>query len=502
MKKTIFTFVAAGALALAVSSALSKPVAVLAEENSKEDGSVQYAVVSSVDEFRDYIDGDGVYASQDAIETSWSGYTGAHKIVLEEPGTLYLTALAKDNHVNVELFGNYALTAKIGNSVETAPSNRTEIKGFDLEAGTYYYRGSRWNGDSTPFIVTVYAGFIPDDLSSVSKAVNVYDTSATDVIPANEIPIVQDADGLKEYIMGDGKFAWQDDIETSWSGNTDTYSFTVQEDGWLFVYPSAADNNANWTLYSNKDLTSCLVKKQTMKNIDGDPYSVYLKAGTYYCRGERWNGSTVPYTVTTYMGFMPASSRISVQEIQYNADNSEATVTFSYSQEYLPSFQSGTLRVVEGVIHPCNEGNNEIWKTDTRENALESSSITIKKNGNYTARIANSDIDENFCMVHFTVDGIKESGSNVTANPHGNVSKPASPMVTVAKKGKKVVKGTSDAYLKITVKVAGKVYSTVSDGQGKWSVKISKKLKKGNVVKVYVTNTQSVKSKTVSYKVK
>ena len=113
-------------------------VVVQAEENSREDGSVQYATVSSVDGFRDYIDNDGVYANQDSIETKWSGYTDAHKIVLEEPGTLYLAALAGGNDVDVELFGNYALTAKIGGSIETTPSDRTEIKGFDLEAGTYY----------------------------------------------------------------------------------------------------------------------------------------------------------------------------------------------------------------------------------------------------------------------------------------------------------------------------------------------------------------------------
>ncbi len=50
--------------------------------------------------------------------------------------------------------------------------------------------------------------------------------------------------------------------------------------------------------------------------------------------------------------------------------------------------------------------------------------------------------------------------------------------------------------------MAGKVYNTVSDGNGKWSVKLGKKLKRGNVVKVFVTNTQSVNSETVSYKVK
>jgi len=473
-------------------------VVVQAEENSREDGSVQYATVSSVDGFRDYIDNDGVYASQDSIETKWSGYTDAHKIVLEEPGTLYLAALAGGNDVDVELFGNYALTAKIGGSIETTPSDRTEIKGFDLEAGTYYFRGSRWNGYEVPFVVTVYAGFVPDDLSSVDSAVNVYD-STSDSVPVNEIPVVQSPDGLKDYVMGDGQFAWQDAIETKWSGNTDTYSFTVQEDGWLFVYPVAEDDGANWTLYSNRDLTSCLVKEETMANVDGKPYSVYLKAGTYYCRGERWNGYKIPFTVTAYLGFMPASTRISVQDIQYNSSHSEATVTFNYSQEYLPSFQSGTVRVVEGTIHPCDEGDNEVWKTSTRENVLESASVVIKKNGDYTVRIANQDIDENFCMAYFTVDGLQEPASSEEAGQNG---KPTAPVITVAKRGKKTVKGTSAAYAKVTVKVAGKVYNTVSDGNGKWSVKVSKKLKKGNVVKVFVTNTQSVNSKTVSYKVK
>ena len=427
-------------------------VVVQAEENSKEDGSVQYAVVSSVDGFRDYIDNDGVYASQDSIETKWSGYTDAHKIVLEEPGTLYLAALAGDNDVAVELFGNYALTAKIGGSIKTTPSDRTEIKGFDLEAGTYYFRGSRWNGYEVPFVVTVYAGFVPDDLSSVDSAVNVYD-STSDSVPVNEIPVVQSPDGLKDYVMGDGQFAWQDDIETKWSGNTDTYSFTVQEDGWLFVYPVAEDDGANWTLYSNRDLTSCLVKEETMANVDGKPYSVYLKACTYYCRGERWNGYKIPFTVTAYLGFMPASTRISVQDIQYNSSHSEATVTFNYSQEYLPSFQSGTVRVVEGTIHPCDEGNNEVWKTSTRENVLESSSVVIKKNGDYTVRIANQDIDENFCMAYFTVDGLQEPASSEEAGQNG---KPTAPVITVAKRGKKTVKGTSAAYAKVTVKVAGK----------------------------------------------
>lgn len=342
----------------------------------------------------------------------------------------------------------------------------------------------------------VYAGFLPDNLSSVGKAVNVYD-STSDSVPVNEIPVVQDEDGFKDYVMGDGQFAWQDAIETKWSGNT--YSFIVQEDGWLFAYPVAEDNGVSWTLYLNRDMTSCLVREKTMVNVDGKPYSVYLKAGTYYCRGERWNGYKIPFTVTAYLGFMPASSRLSVQDIQYNSSKTEATVTFNYSQEYLPSFQSGTVRMVGGTVHPCDGGNNEVWKTSTKENVLESASVVIKKNGDYTVRIANPDIDENFCMAYFTVDGLWETGSSEDVVQS---SKSTAPAVTVAKRGKKTVKGTSAAYAKVTVKVAGKVYNTVSDGNGKWSVKLGKKLKKGNVVKVYITGTQPVNSNTVSYKVK
>lgn len=477
------------------------PAVTMAEENAREDGSVEYALVPSADSFRDYIDNDGVYASQDSIETKWSGYTDVHKVVVGESGTLLIAALAGSNEVNMELFGNFALTAKIGESQKTITSDREGIGYWEVDAGTYYYRGSRWNGYSVPFVVTTYVGFIPDDKTSLGYAANVYDTSVTGAVPVNEIPVVESADGLKEYVMGDGQFAWQDSIETQWSGSTNTYSFSVAEDGWLFVYPVAADDEVYWKLYSNKDLTSCIVKEKTSKNVDSTPYSVYLKAGTYYCRGERWNGYKVPHTVTTYLGFMPASARISVQDITYSADRSEATVSFSYDPEYFPSFQSGTMRVAEGTVHPRNVSDGDVWKTSARENALESASVVIKKNGDYTVRIANPDIDGNFCMAYFTVDGLKKSGSGQEIS-QGGTNKPAAPTVTVARRGKKVVKGTAGAHLKITVKVAGKEYSTVSDSKGKWSVKVSKKLKKGNVVKAWVTNSQAVRSKVVSCKVK
>lgn len=499
MRRLFVTGLASAAVLFGVVS--THPAVTMAEENAREDGSVEYALVASADSFRDYIDNDGVYASQDSIETKWSGYTDVHKVVVKESGTLLIAALAGSNEVNMELFGNFALTAKIGESQKTITSDREGIGYWEVDAGTYYYRGSRWNGYEVPFVVTTYVGFIPEDKTSLGNAANVYDTSATGAVPVNEIPVVQSEDGLKEYVMGDGQFAWQDNIETKWSGSTEAYSFSVAEDGWLFVYPVAEDDNVYWKLYSNKDLTSCIVKEKTRKNVDSTPYSVYLKAGTYYCRGERWNGYKVPYTVTTYLGFMPAFLRISVQDINYSADETEATVTFSYDQEYFPSFQSGTMRVVEGTVHPRDVFNGDVWKTSAKENALESASVVVKKNGDYTVRIANSDAGECFCMAYFSIDGLKKPDSDPGIS-QGGTNKPAVPVITVAKRGKKIVKGTADAYLRITVKVAGKEYSTISGSKGHWSVKLSKKLKKGNVVKAWVTNSMSVRSKVVSYKVK
>lgn len=283
-----------------------------AEENSREDGSVQYAVVASVDKFRDYIDDDGVYASQDFIETAWNGYTDVHKIVLEEPGTLYLAALARNNYVDMFLYGNSSLTAQVGEVTKTKVSDREQLAAYDVEAGTYYYRGSRWNGSDVPFVVAVYAGFVPDDPGYLKTADNQYDGTDIGAVPVSEIPVVGNPSELEEYVMGDGVYASQDTIVTNWSGTSAVHSLTVGQDGWLFAYPLCESNYVDWKLFSNKDMTSCIADGRTRPTIgEKAPVAAYLKAGTYYFCGERWNG-TGALDFTTYLGFMPASSKVSV----------------------------------------------------------------------------------------------------------------------------------------------------------------------------------------------
>lgn len=486
--KKVTSVVLAMALALSLPTITVNPAVVSAAENLMENESVRYASVASVDAFRDYIDNDGVYASQDTIETDWEGFTDVHKIVVDEAGTLLIAPLDENGYTNTCIYSNFALTSQLGEEIRSITSSRDKIAQVKVKAGTYYYRASRWNGFD-PLTVTTYIGFIPD--SGNGKGDNKYNMDADTATPVGDIPMLANANGLNEYIDNDGAYASQDTIETDWTGNSTVHSITVQEDGWIIAQPLCENEYIYWKLYSNKDLTSCIATAKTRPSTDEAPVTAYVKAGTYYYLGSRWNGFD-PITFTSYVGFLPASSRISVQEIQYSDDNSYATVTLDYDRDYLKSFSSGMIRLAKGYVDIYDINNNDIWKTSTRENALEGAEIKITANGNYTVRIENSS-DNYYCLAHFTVSDIKAA-----AVPE----KPAAPKIITAKKNAKVIKGTADANLKITVKVGSKSYTTVSSSKGNWTVKLAKKLNKGNTIKAYATNSKSVKSGTTTYKVK
>ena len=92
---------------------------------------------------------------------------------------------------------------------------------------------------------------------------------------------------------------------------------------------------------------------------------------------------------------------------------------------------------------------------------------------------------------------------NPTPTP-GNAANTATAVsvkCTKYKKNTKVVKGIATPKAKIVLTVNGKKYTTVVSNKGNFSVKLKKKLKKGNIIKVYA-KLAGVKSKTVKYKVK
>ena len=456
-----------------------------AAENTLANESVQYVYVSDSDGLRTFIDNDGAYSSQDSI-AKINEYSEVHKIVLDEPGTLYVCPLSDTDYLDIQLFYNFALTAKIGNKGYTRSSDREDFLSYKLKAGTYYYRLSRWNGHgSEVYTATTYLGFQPDSgkLKSNTSSISTTVSTATEVT----VPDVDKSQGLLDYIRNDGEAASQESIAKI-GEYSHANKITITEPGWLFVTPLSDTDYIEWRLYTNKDLTSKIFEMDTLEKMPDNPSAVYLEAGTYYYCGYRWNGhGSEVYTTTTYLGFMPTKNRISVNSVKLSADKTYATVTFDYDKEYLGSFNSGTIRVVKGKVSAGHITNGNVWAVQTKENALESNKAKITSNGTYTARIDGKS-DEYYGMVSFKVTGI--------------VKAPAAPKIKTAKKNTKVIKGTSKAKLKIYVKYNGKTYQTTANSKGNWTIKVSKKLTAKAKITAYAKNTNGAKSKITTYTVK
>lgn len=470
-------------------------IAYAVENNWENDDSVVYATVQSATEFREgYIDGDGAYSSKDIIKSDWSGYTDLHKIDLEEDGTLLVAGFSTNAHAEIEIYNNSALTSKVG-TCSGMKSDREGMSYYELKAGTYYYRGSRWNGTGE-LPVTVYLGFIPKKGNGTKT-----NHLSKETCDAKEVtyPEVKSVQGLTDYINNDGAFSWQDKITTAWSGQTGHYKFEVKEDGWMFFQPLAEKNNANLVIMSNVDHTSKLLDEGFHTKGEQTPYGVYLTAGTYYAYGDRWNGSE-ELKLTCYMGFMPAKNRVSVDKIELSQDKTSATVTFNYDKEYFPSFINGSFRVEHDYVGVSSLKNDEVWKTDKRENCIESNVMTVKENGWYTARIANNS-DDYFCYARFQVTGIekKTTAAEISVPKVSKVTTKRNSAKKATVKWSKVSTATGYKVMYATNSTM-KSAKTKNVAAGNLSVALTK-LKKGQVYYVKVCAVNGAKkgawSKTV-----
>ncbi len=356
------------------------------------------ATVKSITDFRNYIDNDYPCSFQDDITTAWSGYTDVYTIEIPTDGTLLVCCLAPEGYVKSEIFTNYALTSKLGEG-DGFVSDRSDINTFEVSAGTYYIRGSRWNGSTEKITTTMYVGFIPDDDEDI-----VYSDTSTKFDKANNatFPAITTKDGLAEYINKNNAPVCEDSIATAWSGYSTVHSFTVEESGWMFVYPLAKEDHVDWQLFSNSNLTSMIMGEHTMTSTAKAPYSIYLAPGTYYFRGSRWNGYEENFKFTTYMGFMKDSDRFKAT-VKNNGTES-ATVSFTG--------ESGLIRLVEGEFDAVNIKDDEYWATSDRGNALEGTSTEITENGDYVARLETS--DGFYVMTAFTVSGLDEKEEKST----------------------------------------------------------------------------------------
>ena len=215
---------------------------------------------------------------------------------------------------------------------------------------------------------------------------------------------------FQQKIDADVKASSVDVINTAWTGKAGAHKIVVNQSGWLFIKGfSNEEGYGNITLYTNAALTSQLKKGYTNELI-----ACYVNPGTYYYQVSRWNGFEEGFTTTTYVGFMPSSARIKVQSITYNSAKTAAKVTFVYDKNYVTDLLSGgTIRVLQGTSVYQNIADEDFWKTEDRKNALNTSSITITKNGNYSARIAGYS-DDYYCDTHFTIKGLTKAPAVVT----------------------------------------------------------------------------------------
>lgn len=295
MKKMRWTMTVMFTLIVMVCLFVSAPHA-RADANLNENGSVVYAWIREPDDLRKYIEDEGQYASYDYLQKD--ELSNVYKIVLDEPGQLIFAPLSAER-TKIELFSDYQLKVSLG-IIESIENSRKGFSSFSLEAGTYYYRSHHVTSIAKGGI-TVFLGFIPD--SSV-----LHENSMQDVIIYPEVHVipVSSPDELASYIDSNGEPSSADHIaENIKDDQTQTYQFTINEKGTLYVSPIATiDDYVEISIFGNQDLSSRLLYKKCGNSSYDSIYSIDLEPGIYYYFLDRWN-SYYKTDVYAYLGFSP-----------------------------------------------------------------------------------------------------------------------------------------------------------------------------------------------------
>lgn len=411
--------------------------------SAAEEG-LDYTVVKNIADFRKYIDNNYPASTQDIIETDWSGETPLYQFTIPSDGTLLVAVLSDQGYANGELFRDPAMTDSLPEA-SGCDSGRDDIASYELTAGTYYYRAVRWNGMGALDIAT-FLGFIPKAASGVlyTDIQTAYDED-TDITPGS----YNGKETFASFMKDGGSAVSEDSITTDWKGYSDVHSFSVKESGWLLAVPLCKEDYINWELYSDRALMSCIFREKTVLSTE-NVYVCYLNPGTYYYRGSRWNGSGT-LSFKTYLGFVADAPRFSVVSNTLTADASAAKVTFRG--------ENGTIRVISADYDPVIM-DDKYWAIQSRANVITGNTATIKKNGDYVARLETADGLN--VMVPFTVSGVVEKtilAPTVSPAPQTTVTPKAAPSAAPAKTGtpvrKKVYK-IAVSKKKITLKVRQK----------------------------------------------
>lgn len=409
---------------------------------SAADEGLDYAVVKNVADFRKYIDNSYPASTQDIIESDWSGETPLYQFTLPSDGTLLVAVVSDQGYAKGELYRDPAMASSLPEAAG-CDSSRDDIAAYELTAGTYYYKAVRWNGQNALGIAT-YLGFIPKNASGViyTDIQTTYDED-TDITLGS----YSGKEELASFIKDGGGAVSEDSVTTDWKGYSDVHSFSVKESGWLLVKPVCENDYINWELYSDRTLMSCIFRKETVLSTGDEVYACYLNPGIYYYRGSRWNG-TGTLSFQTYLGFVADAPRFSVVSNALIADASAAQVTFQG--------ETGTIRVITADYDPVII-DDKYWATQNRVNVITGNTATIKKNGNYVARLETADGLN--VMVPFTVSGVVEKtilAPTVSPAPQTTAAPKTTPSAAPAKTSTPVQKKVYKVMVskkKITLKV-------------------------------------------------
>lgn len=366
-----------------------------AEADAKlmENGSVTYAFVSDRSEITDYVNENGNYSSFDTLTTDWKCYGNTYKIILDEPGVLYVYPLSNSpSDIRFCLYSNFQLTSELVKESFLIGTGKPcyEIK---LDAGSYWYRAERWNGTGTVNAV-VYFGF-----SSASNNRSLKDNSEEcyDVTTYGEVQyaIVCDGDELADYIHHNIAYSSQDIITTNWKGSTDIYQISIDQPGYLIFAPIQINQDARLYLYSNNALTSCLMTMDYIDNINQERfYGLEVEPGTYYYCSKRWN-ATGDLKLSVYIGFVPSDKAAIDVNSYLNATISETDYNISFTPDTVENIHEFVAGIenrqpdFQDTINTSWSGNGDLHGFTLPESGLVYIWSTSGKNGDFKFNLYN-----------------------------------------------------------------------------------------------------------------
>ena len=353
---------------------------------TSEHNFIRYMDNSDTDEYKPIV--------EEEFVDDWKQDGGVHTYKATVDGTLMWYTIAPGGHVEGLFYEDFALTKDLGK--DNGDSNRRECKSIEIKKGkTYYFRQARWNGSGEPVKGSTYMGIIPKSSSVATLNVNTK-YNEKDNVTVKEFSSYDDYQSNYETALTSELY-----VKEEWKGSSEVKSFTVKKPGWLLVYAKQSYNHVTMKLFTDKNLMINIGQFSYDVNTDTkEPGKIWLDAGTYYYRADRWNGfedKDLNSPLKTYLGFVPAEKFISVANPVLSADKRSATVKFTTPN-------GGNVRVQEGAYAPYKIS-DDFWNVNNRTNMIQNNTFVAKIDRYYTARVEDSKSGLSF-MVIFTTEGI------------------------------------------------------------------------------------------------